>query len=85
MYEANKLDILKMMQENCTIFGKEICEIIWSLMQENNKDLKGETLLDCVIHLQEEQESLHEFKEELKDAAVAVKLAMNFFELVKVD
>lgn len=66
-------------------YGKEILDIIWELMKEQNSELEGESLLTYIMNLEKEgnKENLYKCKREIKDAAVAVKLAMNFFEIEK--
>lgn len=66
-------------------YGKEILDIIWELMKEQNSELEGESLLSYIMNLEKEgkKENLYKCKQEIKDAAVAVKLAMNFFEIEK--
>lgn len=64
-------------------YGKEILDIIWELMKKQNSELEGESLLSYIMNLEKEgnKEKLYKCKQEIKDAAVAVKLAMNFFEI----
>lgn len=65
--------------------GAEIIAIVWDIMRKCNKELKEASLIECVMKLEKENatENLYELKMQIKDAAVAVKLAMNFFERIE--
>jgi len=66
--------------------GTEIIAIIWDIMRKCNKELTEDSLIKCVEGLLEAKNDtthLYELKMQIKDAAVAVKLAMNFFERIE--
>lgn len=73
--------------------GKILCEIMWSLLKENcnlpkSSNIKGDqTFVEYLMSfdLDKDYNEFMKVRAELKEIVVAMKLSMNFFELVEED
>lgn len=62
-----------------SVSRKKVIEVVLDVLKKRNSNIKENRLYDYVINAKDEMI----VKEEIINAAIAVKLAMNLFELVK--